>query len=98
MMIRCIFLFYLTILSLKSIECSHSEKNLVRTLLRDYEPLARPVNDSRMPVLLTIIVTLKQIVDLDVRNQLLKTNIWLEYYWNDTNLTWDPVRVYFLSN
>ena len=91
MMIRCIFFFYFIILSLKSIECSPSEKTLVRKLLRDYEPLARPVSDSRMPVTLTIIVTLKQIVDLDERNQILKTNIWLEYYWNDTNLTWDPV-------
>ena len=98
MMIRCIFFFCVIVLSLTSIECSHSEKTLVRKLLRDYEPLARPVNDSRMPVLLTIIVTLKQIVDLDERNQILKTNIWLEYYWNDTNLTWDPVRIYFLSN
>ena len=98
MMTRCIFFFSLTILSLQSIECSDSEKTLVRKLLRDYEPLARPVNDSRMPVTLTIIVTLKQIVDLDERNQILKTNIWLEYYWNDTNLTWDPVRIYFLSD
>ena len=98
MMIRCIFFFSLIILSLKSIECSDSEKTLVRKLLRDYEPLARPVNNSSMPVTLTIIVTLKQIVDLDERNQILKTNIWLEYYWNDTNLTWDPVRIYFLSD
>lgn len=98
MMIRCIFFIYLIILSLTSIECSPSEKTLVRKLLQDYEPLARPVNDSRMPVTLTIIVTLKQIVDLDERNQILKTNIWLEYYWNDTNLTWDPVQIYFLAD
>ena len=82
----------LVLLSLSLYECSVSEKTLVRTLLEDYEPLARPVNDSRIPVTLAIIVTLKQIVDLDERNQILKTNIWLEYYWNDTNLTWNPVH------
>ena len=79
--------------SFKFIECSHSEKTLVRKLLRDYEPLARPVNNSTKPVTLAIIVTLKQIVDLDERNQILKTNIWLEYYWNDTNLKWNPVEL-----
>ena len=92
MLIKCAISLYLVFLSLNSCKCSHSEKTLVRLLLKDYEPLARPVNDSRIPVTLSVIVTLKQIVDLDERNQILKTNIWLEYYWNDTNLTWNPVH------
>ena len=95
MLIKNIVFISVVILSLKSFECSHSEKTLVRKLLRDYEPLARPVNNSTMPVTLTIIVTLRQIVDLDERNQILKTNIWLEYYWNDTNLMWNPVSAHF---
>ena len=40
-----------------------------------------------------------QIIDLDERNQLLKTNIWLNYVWNDANLMWNEVEykklVYF---
>ena len=91
MLIRSYISFYLVLLTLRLFECSESEKNLVRSLLKDYEPFARPVSDSRMPVTLAIVVTLKQIVDLDERNQMLKTNIWLEYYWKDTHLTWIPV-------
>ena len=95
MLIKNAVVIFVVILSLKSFECSKSEKTLVRKLLRDYEPLARPVNDSQKPVTLSIIVTLRQIVDLDERNQILKTNIWLEYYWNDTNLIWKPVHFHF---
>ena len=74
--------------------CSPIEKDLVNHLLQDYEPLARPVSDASNPLTLEIKVTLKQIVDLDERNQILKTNVWLEYYWNDTNLMWNPVSPY----
>ena len=95
MLIKNVVFISVVILSLKSFECSLNEKTLVRKLLRDYEPLARPVNDSQKPVTLSIIVTLRQIVDLDERNQILKTNIWLEYYWTDTNLIWNTVSFYF---
>ena len=79
------------LLGIKYIQCSQSEKKLIRSLLKGYEPLARPVKNASIPHTLQIIVTLKQIVDLDERNQILKTNVWLEYYWNDTNLKWTPV-------
>ena len=88
---KCILIFCFILLAIKSIQCSQTEKKLIRKLLKGYEPLARPVKDASMPHTLAIIVTLKQIVDLDERNQILKTNVWLEYYWNDTNLTWKPV-------
>ena len=81
----------LAFLSFKSILCSPNETELVNQLLGDYQQFARPVADASLPLTLEIKVTLKQIVDLDERNQILKTNVWLEYYWNDTNLMWKPV-------
>ena len=45
---------------------------------------------------------LLQIIDLDERNQLLKTNIWLNYVWNDANLMWNEVEykklVFFMAS
>ena len=29
---------------------------------------------------------------MDERNQLLKSNLWLEYMWTDVNLAWNEVR------
>ena len=91
---QCILL----LCSFDSIRCSLKEKELIQNLLRDYEPYARPVADASMPLELEIKVTLKQIVDLDERNQILKTNVWIEYYWTDTKLMWNPVSSFLLRN
>ena len=71
--------------------CSDSETNLINHLLRDYQKLSRPVANPNLPLSLNITLTLRQIIDLDERNQLLKTNLWLEYYWFDDKLKWNPV-------
>ena len=75
----------------ESIRCSKPEQKLVNHLLENYTQFARPVANASMPLTLEMKLTLKQIVDLDERNQILKTNVWIEYYWNDTNLMWTPV-------
>ena len=71
--------------------CSDQETNLINDLMRDYQKYSRPVSDPNFPLHLNITLTLKQIIDLDERNQLLKTNLWLEYYWFDDKLKWKTV-------
>ena len=34
--------------------------------------------------------SLQQIIDLDEKNQIMTTNIWLSLYWHDTYMTWEP--------
>ena len=34
--------------------------------------------------------SLQQIIDLDEKNQILTTNIWLSLYWHDTYMKWEP--------
>ena len=70
---------------------SDQETNLINDLMRDYQKYSRPVSDPNLPLHLNITLTLKQIIDLDERNQLLKTNLWLEYYWFDDKLKWKTV-------
>lgn len=92
MNIQCFVSFIVLITFTSSVWCSEPERKLVTTLLENYTQFARPVEDASMPLTLEMVLTLKQIVDLDERNQILKTNVWIEYYWNDTNLTWKPVN------
>ena len=47
-------------------------------------------NENR-PVELQFNISLQQIIDLDERNQVLKSNMWLKYYWYDENLVWNEV-------
>ena len=90
--INFVLLAVVTILSISTLgHCSDLESNLINRLLWNYQKYSRPVSDPSLPLNLNITLTLKQIIDLDERNQLLKTNLWLEYYWYDDKLKWKTV-------
>ncbi|KAH3830119.1 hypothetical protein DPMN_103356 [Dreissena polymorpha] len=57
-----------------------------------YSPLVRPVKNMNETIKVEISVQLSQIVNLDEKNQIMKTNVWLQLYWEDFQLKWkdDP--------
>ncbi|XP_054087792.1 neuronal acetylcholine receptor subunit alpha-7-like [Zeugodacus cucurbitae] len=65
------------------------EKRLLHALLDNYNSLERPVVNESDPLHLSFGLTLMQIIDVDEKNQLLITNIWLKLEWNDMNLRWN---------
>ena len=93
-----IVLIICVVCEVEFIACSNNETSLINTLLRTYQPYSRPVANPRSTLSLNITLTLKQIIDLDERNQLLKTNLWLEYYWFDDKLQWKPVSIKYRDN
>ena len=62
--------------------------------MENYQQYERPVLDESDPVELQFGIDLQQIIDLDERNQLLQTNMWLTYNWIDANLVWNEVSTY----
>lgn len=68
------------------------EKRLVDWLMRDYDADVRPVKNSSEPVIIRLGITLTQIFDLDEKNQVLTTIIWLDQEWMDEYLVWDPLE------
>nr|QFS21895.1 nicotinic acetylcholine receptor alpha 7 subunit [Periplaneta americana] len=68
------------------------EKRLLHTLLDHYNVLERPVANESDPLQLSFGLTLMQIIDVDEKNQLLITNIWLKLEWNDVNLRWNSTE------
>ncbi|CAH0562455.1 unnamed protein product [Brassicogethes aeneus] len=66
-----------------------NEKKLLHKLLDHYNVLERPVANESDPLQLSFGLTLMQIIDVDEKNQLLITNIWLKLEWNDMNLRWN---------
>ncbi|KAF7264891.1 hypothetical protein GWI33_021976 [Rhynchophorus ferrugineus] len=54
------------------------EKKLLHKLLDTYNVLERPVANESDPLQLSFGITLMQIIDVDEKNQLLITNIWLK--------------------
>ncbi|TRY67140.1 hypothetical protein TCAL_15794 [Tigriopus californicus] len=57
--------------------CGYYEKKLLDDLLRSYNPMERPVVNESDPLLLTFGITLQQIIDVDEKNQLLISCLWL---------------------
>ncbi|KAH3866419.1 hypothetical protein DPMN_029482, partial [Dreissena polymorpha] len=73
----------------ESIEHISSEQRLMKYLLWKYESSVRPIFNSSRPVNVALGLTLTQILDLDEKNQVLTTNVWLEVEWHDEKLVWN---------
>ncbi|UJR24828.1 hypothetical protein I4U23_006201 [Adineta vaga] len=65
------------------------EQRLLAQLLRNYDPSARPVYNASDTVSIAFGIALTQLSDMDERNQILTTNIWLEQEWIDQRLVWN---------
>merc|ERR1719340_516265 len=57
--------------------------------MRSYKNLERPVANESEAVVLKFGLTLQQIMDVDERNQMISTNLWLNLEWHDSNLIWN---------
>ncbi|XP_076444121.1 acetylcholine receptor subunit beta-like 1 [Babylonia areolata] len=69
-----------------------NEKRLVYDLFvkHGYNPLIRPVTEVNYSLQINFSLALSQIISIDEKNQVMKTNVWLQIYWNDYQLSWTP--------
>ncbi|KAK5977602.1 hypothetical protein GCK32_020180, partial [Trichostrongylus colubriformis] len=68
-----------------------NEERLVIDLFQDYNSLIRPVqNISSPPVTVDFGVAMILLINVDEKNQILQTNVWLTMKWNDFQLRWHP--------
>ncbi|XP_038105341.1 neuronal acetylcholine receptor subunit alpha-7 [Culex quinquefasciatus] len=74
------------------VNAGYHEKRLLHNLLDNYNVLERPVVNESDPLQLSFGLTLMQIIDVDEKNQLLITNIWLKLEWNDMNVRWNSTE------
>ncbi|CAG5131102.1 unnamed protein product, partial [Candidula unifasciata] len=73
------------------VQMSH-EKRLIRDLIGNYSErgkMGRPVQDQNETITIFYGMSLIQILDLDEKNQILSTNVWATYNWNDMYLRWN---------
>uniref|UniRef100_A0A6Q2ZME7 Neuronal acetylcholine receptor subunit alpha-7 n=1 Tax=Esox lucius TaxID=8010 RepID=A0A6Q2ZME7_ESOLU len=65
------------------------QRRLYKDLMANYKPLERPVFNDTHSLTVKFSFSLMQIMDVDEKNQVLTTNIWLQLYWNDYYLQWN---------
>lgn len=61
-------------------------------LKRSYNKLIRPVSNSSDKLIVKMGIRLSQLIDIDEKNQIMTTNVWLRQEWYDQGLVWNPVE------
>ncbi|CAF1057451.1 unnamed protein product [Didymodactylos carnosus] len=67
-------------------------KRLLDDLMLGYNKLVLPVQSIDQTVNVSLGLKLSQLSDIDERNQIMTTNVWLEHEWSDYKLAWLPAR------
>ncbi|XP_026883198.1 neuronal acetylcholine receptor subunit beta-3a isoform X1 [Electrophorus electricus] len=66
------------------------EDMLLRTLFHGYQKWVRPVFHANDTITVRFGLKISQLVDVDEKNQLMTTNVWLWQEWTDCKLRWNP--------
>uniref|UniRef100_A0A3B5L8C5 Cholinergic receptor, nicotinic, alpha 2b (neuronal) n=1 Tax=Xiphophorus couchianus TaxID=32473 RepID=A0A3B5L8C5_9TELE len=69
---------------------SHAEDELFNTLFSSYNKWSRPVPNISDVVIVKFGLSIAQLIDVDEKNQMMTTNVWLKQEWNDYKLRWRP--------
>ncbi|XP_076247378.1 nicotinic acetylcholine receptor alpha4 [Calliopsis andreniformis] len=65
-------------------------KRLYDDLLSNYNKLVRPVVNTSDVLRVCIKLKLSQLIDVNLKNQIMTTNLWVEQSWHDYKLRWEP--------
>ncbi|BFY97023.1 hypothetical protein BsWGS_00063 [Bradybaena similaris] len=57
-----------------------------------YNNLIRPVVDTNTSLQINFSLALSAIINVDSKNQVIITNVWLQMYWRDFQLEWEPTQ------
>ncbi|KAK6179887.1 hypothetical protein SNE40_012140 [Patella caerulea] len=92
------FIFIFTLCLLNAVggqffdDRGENEARLVYNLFErtGYNPLIRPVENVSQSLMVNFSLALSQIINVNEKDQVMKTNVWLQIYWNDYQLKWKP--------
>ncbi|XP_012928868.1 neuronal acetylcholine receptor subunit alpha-2 isoform X1 [Heterocephalus glaber] len=69
---------------------TQAEDRLFKHLFGGYNRWARPVPNTSDVVIVRFGLSIAQLIDVDEKNQMMTTNVWLKQEWNDYKLRWNP--------
>ncbi|XP_074520380.1 neuronal acetylcholine receptor subunit alpha-2-like [Halichoeres trimaculatus] len=68
----------------------HTEDHLFRRLFGGYSKWTRPARNVTDVVIVKFGLSIAQLIDVDEKNQMMTTNVWLKQEWTDYKLQWTP--------
>ncbi|CAF0882304.1 unnamed protein product [Rotaria sordida] len=60
--------------------------------VRSYNKLIRPIKNNSEKLTVYLGLRLTQLLDVDEKNQIMTSNVWLKQEWYDDKLRWDPSK------
>uniref|UniRef100_A0A8C8YGB7 Neurotransmitter-gated ion-channel ligand-binding domain-containing protein n=1 Tax=Prolemur simus TaxID=1328070 RepID=A0A8C8YGB7_PROSS len=69
---------------------SEGAERLLKRLFSGYNKWSRPVANISDVVLVRFGLSIAQLIDVDEKNQMMTTNVWVKQEWHDYKLRWDP--------
>ncbi|XP_043397976.1 neuronal acetylcholine receptor subunit alpha-2 [Chelonia mydas] len=69
---------------------THAEERLFKYLFTSYNRWSRPVPNISDVVIVRFGLSIAQLIDVDEKNQMMTTNVWLKQEWSDYKLRWNP--------
>eukprot|EP00094_Tigriopus_californicus_P003578 TCALIF_03441-PA protein Name:"Similar to nAChRbeta2 Acetylcholine receptor subunit beta-like 2 (Drosophila melanogaster)" AED:0.20 eAED:0.20 QI:178/0.77/0.7/1/0.88/0.8/10/0/416 len=72
------------------VEANPHAKRLYDDLLANYNRLILPVANNSEKLTVKLGLKLSQLIDVDLKNQIMTTNVWIEQKWFDYKLKWKP--------
>ncbi|XP_034147780.1 neuronal acetylcholine receptor subunit non-alpha-3 isoform X2 [Esox lucius] len=97
MKLRVILLFLLAMFAIclgtipgEFVSLAEMEDLLLRNLFQGYQRWVRPIQRANDTVTVRFGLKISQLVDVDEKNQLMTTNVWLWQEWMDYKLRWSP--------
>ncbi|XP_077989125.1 neuronal acetylcholine receptor subunit alpha-2-like [Glandiceps talaboti] len=76
-------------LSLKVCLAAEAEERLFTRLFHGYNKLVRPVRNVSDGLTVAFGLSISQLINVDERNQIMTTNVWLKQEWIDYRLRWN---------
>uniref|UniRef100_A0A672Z241 Cholinergic receptor nicotinic alpha 2 subunit n=1 Tax=Sphaeramia orbicularis TaxID=375764 RepID=A0A672Z241_9TELE len=73
-----------------SLQCSCTCAELFRSLFGGYSKWSRPARNITDVVIVKFGLSIAQLIDVDEKNQMMTTNVWLKQEWTDYKLQWSP--------
>ncbi|CAF3155384.1 unnamed protein product [Rotaria sp. Silwood2] len=70
------------------VESSYHEEQLYKELFQNYNPLIRPVRKLEDTITVSFSIALLQLISVVEKEQVLKTNVWLQVKWHDYQMQW----------
>ncbi|KAL1508960.1 hypothetical protein ABEB36_003773 [Hypothenemus hampei] len=86
------FHFNFSSAEVKHIEANPDTKRLYDDLLSNYNRLIRPVINHTETVTVWLGLKLSQLIEMNLKNQVMTTNLWVVQKWFDYKLRWDPAE------